>query len=207
VQIYVDEQPIACPIADGDSVGALIARVREQTSATGRLFVGLAADGIDLAGGDYAETMAQPAGRYARYDFRTGDPRELVADALPFCEELLDRAEETRHEVVEQLTRGRTADGLAALSQCCAAWRQVHESIVNSLHFLNLESARVSVAGRPLPESVADMKAPLNQIRDALEAKDLVLISDVLEYEFEPVVRNWRDTMTALREAIESTRR
>ena len=42
------------------------------------------------------------------------------------------------------------------------------------------------------------MKPPITQIREALEARDLALISEVLQYGFEPVIQNWRDTITAL---------
>lgn len=198
VQVYVNEKPFECAVAAGETVGDLVARVRESASSPGRLLLGICADGADITGADYAEALVRPADSVARLDFKTGQARDLVADALPFCEEMLDRAEETRQSVIEQLTQGKSAEGLAALGQCCAAWRQVHESIVNALHFLELDAQRLSVGGRPLPESVADMKPPLNQIREALEARDLVLISDVLQYEFEPVIQNWRDTITAL---------
>jgi hypothetical protein len=138
---------------------------------------------------------------FSRYDFSTGDPRAVVRAAVVAAGELLDEAEDARVGVIEQLTQGRSAEGLAAPGKCCGAWRQVHSTISGALQLLKVDPASLRFEGRSAPESLADSKPPLNQIKAALDAHDFVLVSDVLQYEFEPVIQNWRSFMVALQEA------
>lgn len=198
VRVYLDEQLVECEVAGATTIGELIERVRGTVVVADRLVVGVCADGADLAGESFANTLGLHADAFARYDFTTGNVSGVVLDALAAGEALLARAEEMRPQVINRLTQGQAAEGMAALGECCNAWRRVHETISDALHLLKLDAARLGLAG-----SLADMKPPLTQIRAALDAHDLVLVCDVLQYEFEPVIENWRRFIDALRRAAE----
>ena len=205
--VYLDEQPFETTLDPENTIRELIDEIRTSLSRTDRLVMGIRGDGLDITGDGYAETLGKPVASFERYDFVTRDPRGVVREALPECHDLLSAAGAKRAEAIDLLTKGDSREGIAALGECCHAWQQVHEAICNAIELLKLDPGAVKLEGGALTTVLAGTRDQLAQIREALQAGDFVLVSDVLQYEFDPVVHRWEAAIHAILETLESAPR
>ena len=204
VLIHVDEQAFETQLTPANTIGELIDEVRAGLGGGKRLVVGIHADGLDIAGEGYAKTLDKPLASYGRYDFVTSDPQRVVRDALTECAPVLADAAARRAEAVDLLTKGDNGAGIAALGECCRAWQQVHEAICNAIGLLGLDPGALGLPEGPLSAVLGGTRDQLAQVHEALQAQDFVLLSDILQYEFEPIIENWRAAIDAILETTEA---
>ena len=196
--VYVDEQTFETRVTPESTVGELIDAVRASLTETDRLVVGIRADGLDITGDGYGETLDKPVASYSRYDFVTSDPRQVVRDALAECAAVLAEGAARRAEAVDLFTKGDSVAGIAALGECCRAWQQVHEAICNAMGLLGLDPGALDLPEGSLAAALGGTRDQLAQVHEALQAQDFVLISDILQYEFDPIIENWRAAIDAI---------
>lgn len=201
VRVYVDDEVFEGGLGPESTVADLLEAVRSDLSGDRRILWGIRADGLDIAGDRFAETLGKAAASFERFDFITADPHQVVAEALDECSEVLDAAETQRRETIDRLTQGDHASGASALGECCRAWQQVQEAICNSVGLLGLEFGALQINGEPFAAVLAGARDQLIQVREALLARDFVLVSDILEYEFEPIIQAWRGAIQAVGDA------
>ncbi|MCP4593672.1 MAG: hypothetical protein GY842_23295 [bacterium] len=201
VHVYVDDLSFESGLDAAGTVGELLDEVRASLCGSARMVMGVRADGLDITGEEYGDTLGRAAETFDRFDFITADPRRVVCEALDDCQGLLTEADAHRTEAIELLTRGDSDEGTRVLGECCRRWQQVNSAILNAVALLGLDPGVLVVDDRPLAEALNGALAPLNQVREALAARDFVLIADVLQYEFDPAIEGWHVVLATVREA------
>jgi len=199
VDVYVDDKPYEPSGADTQSLSDLINEVRRSLESEGRMVVAIRCDGVDITGGDFEKAMVNSTGDYGRIDLYTGSARDLVEDALDQADSLLAGSDGDRQAVVDGLGAGKTSEAIVALSRCMQVWHQVHQGIANSLAILDIDPADLKVHDVTIPDLLQTTRDRLFQLKDAIEARDYVLLSDTLQYEFDDVIGAWKATITAIR--------
>ena len=197
MEIYVDDQAFQSSGPGSQTLAQLVDEVKRQIGD--RMIVSIRCDGSDITDDGFGESMARSVDSCQRVELYTGAARELVEDAMDQAAEMLDATEQDRLQAVELLGAGQTADGIRFLGNCMRNWYQVHQSIANSLAMLDIDPDTVTVEGRKMAEALETSRARLEQIKQALESLDYVLLSDTLQYEFEEVVRIWKAIVAAIR--------
>jgi hypothetical protein len=199
VKVMIDDQVYEPQVNPSQPLADLVQEVRERRSDTGRIVVGICCDGRDITGDTFDQDMARPLRSYQQVDLHTDHPRHLVEEAMAQAEQMLADADRDRSQVVESLTAGKTAEGIETLGGCMQAWHQVHHGIINALALLNIKPEELSVGGRSLPEALQGLRHQLAQLKEALEARDYVLLADTLQYEFDAVRESWSAVVEAIR--------
>jgi hypothetical protein len=204
VKVLIDDQVYEPQVDPSQPLADLVQEVRERRSDAGRIIVGIRCDGRDITGNTFEQDMARSLRSYQEVNLHTGHPRHLVEDAMAQAEQMLEDADRDRGQVVESLTAGKTSEGIETLGGCMQAWHQVHQGIVNALALLNIKPEELSVGGRRLPEALQGLRGQLTQLKEALEARDYVLLADTLQYEFDAVRESWSAVVEAVRARIPS---
>lgn len=198
MDIYLDDNRAALAATAEMTLGELVAATKQDLSARGRMLVGIVCDGLDVTGEGFAQQLQQPLSAFSRVDLQSADPTELAAEGLRTAGALLDATEEAIPEIVQEIAEGKLAEAMPKLGECCQAWLQVHEGICNVTTLRGIDPHKFVVDGGAM---MAQLNVPadrLKQLRDALEAKDFVLVSDVLTYEFGEAIASWRALLAAL---------
>ena len=205
VLAYVDDQVFETRLQPENTVRELVDEVRAGLSRTERLVMGIRADGLDITGDGYADALGKPLASFDRYDFTTGDPRRVAGDALAECRDLLADADARRAETVDLLTQGDVDAGVAGLGECCRSWQQVHQAVCNAIALLKLDPNALELPQGSLTTVLSGAREELSQVHEALRARDFVLVSDILQYEFDPIVANWRAAIDVILETTGCT--
>lgn len=198
MELYVDDCRTDAGVASGAPLSELVNAIKQQMTDTSRLIVNIACDGVDITGKHFAERLAQPVSDFARIDMHTAEPEALVEDALATANRLLTSSEEALTQVVDLLAQGKAGTALPRLAECCQAWLQVHEGVCNAIAILDIDPASVTLAGRSLPQLLAEPLDRLQQLKETVEAQDHVLLGDVLTYEFPGAIAAWRTVIEAV---------
>ncbi|MCK4660011.1 MAG: hypothetical protein KAV82_10865 [Phycisphaerae bacterium] len=198
MRVYLDEKGFETALSPANTVWELLEEVRGSLCGTNRLVMEIHADGRDITASDYTQVLEKAVDSFERYDFTTGEPRQVVCDALTDCMSLLDASDAKRSETIDLFTKGEGDKGAEMLGECCRAWQKVHEGIRDAMGLLKLGPADITIEGEAFAETLNNVRDQFGQIREALQARDFVLISDVLQYEFDPIIDNWRTTIEML---------
>ncbi len=200
MNVYIDDVEANISTNAEQVLDDVLQAAREQVNEAGRMIVGLICDGINVADEELAETLQKPQSDFQRVDLQSADPVELVREALAQAEQLLDETARSAKGIVEQLTCGNTAEAMPILSSCCQAWLEIHGGVANAMNALRIDPNTMDVGGKPIVEVLGEPIRVLNDIKEAVTARDFVLLSDILSYEFEETAEAWRSIIEAIRQ-------
>lgn len=207
--IFLDDRPFelsTTPAADGpndssgsagpggsagSTLGDLVTAVKAQLASRNTLLVGIDCDGLDVTGEGFDLSLDKPLTDYARIDLRSADSGHLVRDALDHLRDALQDAPEQAAAIADQITAGQTQDALHRLGQCCGFWLDVQQGIQNALALQVEDLDQLEIDGQPLPKMVSRPLEVLREIKEAIIAKDFVLLADVLTYEMPEIYDIW----------------
>lgn len=205
MNVYIDDVKADVAIASDEPLDSVLQEARQRVGQQGRIVVGIVCDGIDIADSELVDTLQKPQSEFERIELHSADPAKLVQEALDQAEKLLDETAETAKDIVELLTCGNNAEAMPILSSCCQTWLLVHGGIANAIGALKIDPDSFMVDEKPMTEVLGDPIRVLSGIKESVTAKDFVLLSDILSYEFEEAIEGWRGIIDAVRKTAANT--
>jgi len=204
VELYLDDRKTDIEADSQATLGQVLDELKRKLAGTERIIVSLHCDGNDATGEAFQENLAKLSGDFERIDMRSAEMRIVVAEALHSVGTMLDQAADAATEIVNLMSGGKLAEAMPKLGDCCQVWSQIHEALYNAALMLGLDLDTFQVQDRPLPDVLAIPTDKLEQLREVLQARDFVLLADILHYEFDEVIQSWRQIKDALIETIQA---
>ena len=109
--------------------------------------------------------------------------KELINESLSTAEEYLPKLISGIDEIIDKFSKGSDWEGYKMLSESLEGFQWL-----NSL-LMNLKS--VDIDEKKLEKFITDWQKNLQKLQNAMENQDLILISDLLEYELLPILKNY----------------
>ncbi len=200
MDVFVDDNKVDFATRGSETLESAVKRLQRDACRKDHVVVAVRCDGLHLTGEELSQAMERPIDDVRCLEVATTTPAALVRAAAEEAAQMLETVDEQRRRSAECFSQGKTADGITALTACLGVWQQVHDAATKSIHMLDLDPAEVRVSGEPLEKALALPMDRLQTVRDALKAQDFVLLADVLEYEFDEVVRQWQALLEAIGE-------
>jgi len=136
----------------------------------------------------------------------------FAAEGLRLISQVLSESATQRDEIVEHLGQGRSERALKMLPEYLQVWNAVQQNLGSAVRLMDLEIESLEVFDRqgsgtpgtwPVSEAVDKLSEHLGQVKSALEAGDLVLLGDILDYEFSDLSEEWQDMLRQLADQFE----
>ena len=196
MSVVVDDETLETGVLGLTTVGEVLDHVRRND----RLVVQLLIDGEAPDLTHMSSVQAQSLDDRTLY-IETADPREIALAAVKTAREMLESADRMRLEIAELLRNNNWTEAMTKLGECLVAWQQIRQTVgkVAQLRKLKIEDLGVGKATR---DTVANFAEQLRGIKTAVETGDIVSLTDILTYEFEPNTVQWRVILDALAAAI-----
>ncbi|MBK9127964.1 MAG: hypothetical protein IPM13_09205 [Phycisphaerales bacterium] len=201
--VTLDAQRLSNPPPPGCTLQSLIEHVRES-HARDRLVVSVALNGQTLSDEELVAGLDRELEPEAQVDFETGTPREVVADTSRALAEAFESSGDILSEAAEALSRGDVPGAMKPIGEYIALWQTTQGAVQQCAELLRLDISQWDVGGRPLLDSLSEAVGKLTLVREALEAKDLVTLGDVVRYELPSLSSAWHDLLGSLAERVES---
>ncbi len=200
--VTLDAQRLDTSFDPNCTLEALIEQVRAAHGR--RLIVSVALDGRPLTEDDLQQALGEPLAAGTQVDLQTGDAQALVGDALRALARQFEEAGRQHVGLAERLTTGDSGGALREIGGHMTLWQTCHQALLQCSELLHDSLAGYRHEGRSVQEWSEDVIGKLVEIRGALEARDLVLLSDLIRYELPPLCDVWHGLLEGLAEQVQA---
>ncbi len=203
MHIYVDDNPYAVSGLADKTLRQIAVDIRQDLTLKKRMLVAIYTNGQLVPSGELEAVLDSPAGRYEKVDFQSAVPQTLAREVLKRARELVEEAVPLCQQAGEMLSGGQTARAMEVLANCIGVWNQVQESLIKSAGLLGLDLSSLKVEGRKVNDLMDEFAVQLRQVKEALESRDYVQLSDILQYELQDVAPRWQALLDQVVEQID----
>jgi len=203
MHVYVDDKPFAVSDLASKTVRQVANEVNSALAQQGRMLVAVFCDGRLIEPQELQSVLDSPASRFERLDFQSALPAVLAREVLMRASELLDEVSPLLQQAGELLSQGQNARAMELLANCFGVWHQVQDSVAKSSRLLGLDLSKFLIADRPADEMLEEFADRLREVKEALENRDYVMLSDVVQYELPEAAPRWKELLERLIEAVE----
>ncbi len=163
----------------------------------------VACDGQPIDQTRLESVLSTPVESYSRLDLTTMPVRHLARSTVEQAMSIFGESTETRMKCADHLSEGRSEEAMSHLRAFCDIWQQVQDSIRASAAAMHLNLDEIQVEGDGFASILKDVKRLLNELKDAMENRDTVMVADILRYEFEEPTQRWNELLNQLHHQID----
>jgi hypothetical protein len=198
MSVFLDDHPLATTELDQPrTVGEALELARTEAAANGSLILGLLCNNEQVPPDRLSWVLSQPADDFERVDLVSGPPKPVVLKALRDVSGLFAQTFPLVKEASETIAAGRVGEAMRAFADCVSVWGSAHESIVQGAALLGVRFDDLQLCGRPVTQWLVELATKLGEIKEAIEARDHVLLGDILRYELDEPLREWEQMLAA----------
>lgn len=195
--VFLDTEPIATDaLGPNAHVGQLLDMVKARVNGSGRLILGMKCNEEDVDSEEIASMVSTPITEFDRLDFISGDPRDMVLDALDGVRRAFEQTFQVVREAGDDLARGDAQRAMNRLADCFSVWGQTVDAVQSSGRLLGIDLDSFTIEDRTISHWVGDLATKLREVRAAIESRDSVLLADIVRYELDETMQAW-DRMLA----------
>jgi hypothetical protein len=205
-RITIDGRPSDVAIPAAGSVADAYEVVTDHVRSLRRAVVIVRHEGRTIQWGDGSPVWSAPFGPDSSLEIQTTDPVSLSASMLAHLEEFLPTVATEHRRAAEALRIGDKQPGIERVLNVIPWWKEIRSAAVNvcGLLTIDLTSPPWIALGHDLHSAGERTDKLLDELREAVELDDFVLVADLLEYELAPLVESWqqicRDLAAGIRE-------
>lgn len=203
--VTLDGQKLNGTFADHASLRDLIEQVRRD-HADQRLIVSVCVNGDRFVENRLDERLAEPIGAKDQIDLESTPATRLVADALREMATRIEQAADQQTRVAERLNKGDAPAAAEGISEFVLLWQTCQKTVLQSCDVLQTDLTLNACAGSTVREHLSELAGKLREIRDALDAKDFVLLADLMHYEAPQLCGTWETILNEMAEGIDGGR-
>lgn len=195
--VSLDGRPVPRQPDDGQTLQGVIDAARADLGRE-RLIVTVMRNGRALVNDDLSTALDSTVAPSERIELSSADRYELAAAALEEIAHQLGEVGREQEAIARQLTSGQTAPAIERFSGFVTVWQTCQQTVLSCGSVLEADLTAQPHEGRPIREHLTDLAARLRELRDAFEARDMVLLADLLQYELPQLCGFWRDLLNRL---------
>jgi hypothetical protein len=201
--VTLDQEPLTHEFTPDATLQDVIATAR-ATALGDRLVIAVRLDGQTLTDAQLETHLAQPVQADARVELETGDRVTLVRDALRGLAREFEQAAGKQTEVADKVSAGDVTAAMQDVGEFVQLWQTCQRALTECSGLLQQDLTTMSCDGRTVRGQLEELITQLTELRAALEARDLVLLADLLRYELPSVCASWRATLDGLADQVEA---
>ena len=204
MKILVDDELYEPAGLPDQTVAELANEICAASAASGqRMVVGLRCDGDPVAGNRLESVLQAPASEFGQLELQTQSVPALVRATLDQALEVFRDSAATRERAADLLATGQYEEAMAELRKFCEVWQQVQQTLRVSAQALQIDLDTLRVDDLGVTDTLDLVKTQLSELKDAMEQGDLVVVGDILRYEFDEPLARWLALLEHLREQTE----
>ena len=202
--VTLDGQRVDEAFGSQCTLQTLLDRVRNDRLGD-RLIVSVAVNGERLDDNQLRSQLEVPFADGAQLDLESGDRLELVGDALRGLANEFGRANDEYGRLPDQFAGGAVNEAVQGIGEFVKLWQTCYRAITQCSALLGDDLTLYTHQDRSVREWLEELVEKLTELRQALDAHDLVLLADLLRYELLPQCETWHKLLEDVATQVPST--
>ncbi|MCF7958004.1 MAG: hypothetical protein K9M57_06090 [Phycisphaerae bacterium] len=207
MKLLINGQDIEASPPQDSSFSAALQFIQDNFIPEGDVITKILVDGEILIPQRLNDWKELPISDFDEANVFTESCKSFSAKGLRIIAEELIDSDNHRKQLVEQIGQGHSEEAMTLLTDYLNVWNVVQQTLGSACRLMRLEIERldiyeshqgVSPKSRPLTDYFEQISHQLEAIKSALEAGDLVMISDILDYEFGDITDTWHTMLLQL---------
>ncbi len=201
--LTLDGRRLEPELAPTDTLQTVLDRVRADTDVD-RLITSVTIDGQRLNATTLNAALGQPLSAAQQVDLQSADRVALVREVLGEVAAQFGESGTRCEPIAAALSAGDMAAGLRSVGELVGTWQTCYRGIADCGNLLNRDLGAFEHDGQSVEAALTDLATKLNTLREALQARDMVLIADLVRYELAPLAEQWQALCTGLARQLEA---
>ena len=210
MKLLLNDQEVTDTVPGNATLGAALTTVQELHISADEVISTILVDDEPLTADLLAEWKNRPVEEFGRVQIEAPKRNLLASQGLRLLSQGLSESNEQREEIVDHICQGRHTQAMELLTGYLNLWDSIQQSLGSAARLIEVDLDSLEIyepTGNDEVQRVADrihqLSEQLKQLQDALEAQDLVLLGDILEYEFGPLTEAWQQMLEQLADRFE----
>ena len=199
--VTLDGEKLDQTFASEETLQNVINSVR-KAHLDNRMVVSVAINGETCTDQVLSDRLEEQISGLNQLDLETGDPRNIAAEAFRTVASDMATVGRDQVDIADEINAGNIAKAITRIGEFVKAWHAVRQVIVQTSSLLQCDLTVFEYEGQPLKEHLAGLVGQLNEIKAALDAKDMVLLADLLHFEVPPLCELWTNMLNAIADEI-----
>ncbi len=197
-----------------ETLGAALFAIQDNHITDDQVISTIHVDGEPLTAELLAEWKNRSLDDFDEAHIEAIKRNQLAARGLRILIEGLAESKNDRDEIVDHLCQGRSTQAMTMLNGYLQIWNGAQQSLLSAGRLLEVDFETIEIyypdseSGEHKVGSLKDvldsLTDNLTEIKSALEAQDMVLLGDILEYEFGSMTENWQDMLVQLADRFDN---
>jgi hypothetical protein len=138
----------------------------------------------------------------AQVDLESAERAAVVSDALRGLAAEFGDAAERLAPIADRLSGGDVTGGVKEVGEFVQLWQTCYRTLAQCCELAGEDLTAREHDGQSLRAHLQGLVAKLNELRDALDARDMVLLADLLRYELPALCRTWQELLGGVAEQV-----
>jgi len=211
MKLLLNEQEVTDSVPESATLGAALTAVQELHISDDEVISTIVVDDEPLTADLLAEWKNRPVEEFGRVQIEAPKRNLLASQGLRLLSQGLFESNEQREEIVDHICQGRHRQAMDMLTGYLNLWDSIQQSLGSAARLIevDLDSLEVYESSesdevKRVADRIHKLSDQLKQLQDALQAQDLVLLGDILEYEFGPLSNDWQQMLDQLADRFEN---
>ncbi len=187
MKVVLDDHSLDITVKEDTNLEQLLIAIQEQLRKQGssKLVVDVRIDGEEVFNSQNDMSLISLDG-VDRVDITTDNVIATAEKGLNAIRKQLPQLADAMSNIASLLQEGRREEALDTFSQVCNDWRKIIQFFDSLSTVFQLDYNSISVNGKTFDAINAELLGLLGDTKTAISNDDLVMLSDLVEYELAP---------------------
>lgn len=193
--ILIDGAAADIQFAESANVSQVFELVRDAVWESGRIVVEVRIDGETVVWGDGAAVWLEPFDPSHLMEIQTAIALDLSLSVLQEIGSRCPGFAEAHRTAARLLREDDHQGGIEQTDKILPTWKDIHEGVrqVCLLHGIDYSKREWADVAALLTPTFQAVLTQLHDLSESIEAQDIVLTADLLEYELAPLAEQWQE--------------
>lgn len=187
------------------TIGTLIDELKTSVGQDDRVVLSVSVDGKEMDICRQQEIADTPAGQFGSVEIETADAKVLCRATLEEAGRHIQPVVDEASRVAELLDAGKDTEAFSRILPCLEVWSTIMAAVEKVAILLELDIREVTTGEASLPEVIQELAEMLRDLKEGIDARDLVAVSDAMKHEMPEVAGKLSEQLAALCSTIAAT--
>jgi len=199
-------------IATGQAtLGDILKTIQEDRVSECEVISAIWVDGEQLTADQLSQWKDRPVSDFSETRIDAPHRNSLASESLRILAQNLGESNAERHQIVEHLHQGRSQEAMKMMPGYLQIWEGIQQSLAIACNLISIDMDSLEIytptTAQPdqseeqtdrIIDRIENLLNILGQLKESLESSDLVLLGDIIDYEFCDLTKDWQSLLEEL---------